>query len=333
MTDTDWTKKIWNEANPSPKHEVVCRHCHVRNRVIVSRAAIEPEKFICAQCKEPLFLTPDEPLVSLSSRSFEHPLDASTLRTLRAIPGVSILFKTFYKQLNERALLYNLSANAIHCSDEQFPELNSIVQRASDRLDSRLNLNIFFTSAPYSNAFTSGGSGAILCFSTALLNHLTDDELLFASGHEIGHLMSEHTISGLLLKVLLSGGLSALPEIARYLSFPIQMALLKWSRCAELTADRAGLLACRNVTTALNCMMKMAAGNDPGVTSRTELSLAAFVEQAYNLKNQDSKMLDSIVASLFTRQQTHPLIAWRILELLDWVENGNYFDILSGKYI
>ena len=44
-------------------------------------------------------------------------------------------------------------------------------------------------------------------------------------------------------------------------------------------------------------------------------------------------MLDSIVASLFTRQQAHPLIAWRILELLDWVENGNYFDILSGKYI
>ncbi len=333
MTDTDWTKKIWNEANPSPKHEVVCRHCHVRNRVIVARAAIEPEKFICAQCKEPLFLTPDEPLVSLSSRSFEHPLDASTLRTLRAIPGVSILFKAFYKQLNERALLYNLSANAIHCSEEQFPELKNIVQRASDRLDSRLNLNIFFTSAPYSNAFTSGGSEAILCFSTALLNHLTDDELLFVTGHEIGHLLSEHTISRLLLKVLLSGGLTALPEIARYLSFPIQLALLKWSRCSELTADRAGLLACRNVTTALNCMMKMAAGNDPGVTSRTELSLAAFVEQAYNLKNQDSKMLDSIVASLFTRQQTHPLIAWRILELLDWVENGNYFDILSGKYI
>jgi Zn-dependent protease with chaperone function len=333
MTDTDWTKKIWNEANPSPKHEVVCRHCHVRNRVIVARAAIEPEKFICAQCKEPLFLTPDEPLVSLSSRSFEHPLDASTLRTLRAIPGVSILFKAFYKQLNERALLYNLSANAIHCSEEQFPELKNIVQRASDRLDSRLNLNIFFTSAPYSNAFTSGGSEAILCFSTALLNHLTDDELLFVTGHEIGHLLSEHTISRLLLKVLLSGGLTALPEIARYLSFPIQLALLKWSRCSELTADRAGLLACRNVTTALNCMMKMAAGNDPGVTSRTELSLAAFVEQAYNLKTQDSKMLDSIVASLFTRQQTHPLIAWRILELLDWVENGNYFDILSGKYI
>ena len=333
MADTNWTDKIWNEAHPSPKREVSCRHCHARNRVPVSKAVLEPAKFICAQCKEPLFLTPEEPLSSLSSRSFEHPLDAGTLRTLRAIPGVAVLFKAFYKQVNERALLYNLSANAIHCGDEQFPELKAIVQCASDRLGSGLNLNIFFTSMPFSNAFTSGGSEAILCFSTALLNHLSDEELHFVTGHEIGHLMSEHTISRLLLGVLLSGGLNALPEIARYLSFPIQMALLKWSRCSELTADRAGLLACRDVTTALNCMMKMAAGNDSGVTSRTELSLSAFVEQAHNLKNQDSKMLDSIVASLFVRQQSHPLIAWRVLELLDWVENGNYFDILAGNYI
>ena len=333
MTENCWTSKIWTEEHPSPKHEVICRHCHARNRVIVARAVIEPEKFVCAQCKEPLFLTPDEPLISLSSRSFEHPLDASTLRTLRAIPGASLLLKALFKHINERALLYNLSANAIHCSDEQFPELMNIVHRAAFCLDCKLDLNLFFTSMPFSNAFTSGGAKAILCFSTALLNHLSDDELLFTTGHELGHLMSDHMISRLLLEILLSGGLSALPEFARYISLPIQLALLKWIRCSELTADRAGLLACRNVTTALNCMMKLAAGNDPGVTSRTNLSLAAFVEQAYNLKNQDSQLLDSIVASFFVRNQTHPLIAWRVLELIDWVENGNYFDILAGKYI
>ena len=333
MTENNWTAKIWNEEHPSPKHEVLCRHCHARNRVIVARAAIEPEKFVCAVCKQPLFLTPDESLVSLSSRSFEHPLDASTLRTLRAIPGASLLLKVLFKHLNERALLYNLSANAIHCGEEQFPELIDIAHRAASRLDCKLDLNIFFTSMPFSNAFTSGGAKAILCFSTALLNQLSDDELVFVTGHELGHLMSDHMISRLLLEIMLSGGLTAMPEIARYLSMPIQLALLKWIRCSELTADRAGLLACRNVTTALHSMMKMAAGNDPGVTSRTELSLSAFVEQAYNLKNQDSQMLDSFVASFFIRQQTHPLIAWRVLELIDWVENGNYFDILSGQYI
>jgi Zn-dependent protease with chaperone function len=186
---------------------------------------------------------------------------------------------------------------------------------------------------PFSNAFTSGGSEAILCFSTALLNHLDDDELVFVTGHELGHLMSEHMISRLLLEILLSGGLIALPEIARYLSLPIQLALFKWIRCSELTADRAGLLACRNVTTALNCMMKMAAGNDPGVTKRTTLSLPAFVEQAYQLKKQDSDLMDSLISLFFIQRQTHPFIAWRVLELIDWVENGNYFDILSGKYI
>ncbi len=333
MADTAWTGMIWNDEHPSPKHEVICRHCRAKNRVLVSRAIIEPEKFICAQCKQALFLASDEPLLALSSRSFEHPLDASTLRTLRAIPGASILIKMLFKHFNERALFYNLSANAIHCGPNQFPELMQIANTAASRLDCKFNLNIFFTSIPFSNAFTSGGDKAILCFSTALLNHLTDDELIFVTGHELGHLMSEHLISRLLFELLLSGGLTAIPEIARYISLPIQLALLKWIRCSELTADRAGLLACRNMTTALNCMMKMAAGNDPGVYSRTNLSLAAFVEQACQLKQQDSQLLDSFVSSIFIRQQSHPLIAWRVLELIDWIENGNYFDILAGKYI
>ena len=333
MNETSWTQKIWNDDKPSPKREVICRHCHARNRVLISKAVVEPEKFICAKCKKPIFLPKDEPLTGISSRSFEHKLDAGTLNTLRAIPGASTFIKHIFKNINERSYLYNLSTNAIRCSDEQFPELVHIVEKAAAHLDCNIKTKIFFTSMPFPNAFTTGGDEAILCFSTTLLNHLSDEELLFVTGHELGHLMSQHVISRFLLILLLNGGLQAMPQIARYLSMPIEMALLKWVRCSELTADRAGLLACRDLTTVLNCMLKVAAGNDPGVTERTTLSLPAFVEQAYELKNQDSSTLDSAVSAVLTRNQTHPFIAWRVLELIDWVENGNYFDIIAGNYV
>ena len=331
--DTSWTKRVWNEDHPAPRHEIICRHCHAKNRVPIDRAVISPEKAICAHCKGLLFLGEDEPLTGIASRSFENPLDAETSSTLRAIPGASAIMKIVHKHFNENTFLYDMKANAIQCSDEQFPELCEIVGRAVKRLDCRFEPKVFFSTMPNINAFTSGGVETVLCYSTALLNQLDDNELLFVTGHEFGHLMSEHVISRLLLKVILGGSVIALPGLARHLSTPIKFALLKWARCSELTADRAGLLACRNVTVALNCMMKMAAGNEKGVTERTTLSLAAYVSQAMSLANQNSDKLDSVTSSLFTGQQSHPFTAWRVMELLDWVENGNYFDILSGKYV
>ena len=330
----NWTERFWNEDHPSPKKEIACRHCGARNRVLVSKAVISPEKYLCAKCAKPLFLAPDEPLTAIPSRVFEHAQDASTLRALKAIPGASSLLKLLYKHLNERAISYQLTANAIQCGEDQFPELVRIVMSARDRLGCTFDPVVYFTSMPFSNAFTSGSERAIVCFSTAILNQLTDAELLFVTGHELGHLMSEHAVARMLMVLLANGGLVMLPGIARLISLPIQMALMKWSRCSELTADRAGLLACRDVTVVLHAMMKMAGGNDPGVTSRTELSVAAFVSQAKELaKREDSDQLDNLTAIYFTRGQTHPYVAWRVLELLDWVENGNYLNILSGDYL
>ena len=331
--DTSWVKRVWNESRPAPRREIECRHCHARNRVPVDRAVVSPEKAVCAQCKGFLFLGADEPLRGISSRAFENPLDAETLRTLRAIPGASAVMKNVHKHLNEKTFLYNMMANAIQCNDEQFPELCTIVRRVVDRLDCRFEPKVFFSSMPYVNAFTSGGVETILCFSTALLNRLDDHELEFVTGHEVGHLMAEHVISRLLIKVMLNGGSLALPSIARYLSMPLSFALLKWARCSELTADRAGLLACRNVTVALNCMMKMAGGNDKGVTERTQLSLAAYVGQAMALERQNGDKIDNVTSSFFAGQQSHPFTAWRVMELIDWIEHGNYLDILSGKYV
>jgi Zn-dependent protease with chaperone function len=333
MMDTAWIAKVWNEEHPAPRREIECRHCHAINRVPVDKAVLYPHKAICAQCKKLLFLANDEPLTGISSRSFENPLDSETLGTVRAIPGASALMKLVHKRLNESKLLFHMKANAIECNDEQFPELVAIVKTILKRLDCQFVPQVYFSSMPFVNAFTSGGEEAVICFSTALLNQLDDRELEFVTGHEFGHLMAEHVISRLILQVVLNGSFVALPGIARYLSMPLKLALLKWARCSELTADRAGLLACRDVTVALNCMMKMASGYERGVTERTQLSLAAFVAQAISLGRQEGDHFDSMMSSLFAGQQSHPFIAWRVMELIDWVEKGNYFDILAGKYV
>jgi Zn-dependent protease with chaperone function len=42
------------------------------------------------------------------------------------------------------------------------------------------------------------------------------------------------------------------------LSLPLEIALVRWQRMSEFTADRAGILACQDVNAAMGAMMKLA---------------------------------------------------------------------------
>ena len=113
----------------------------------------------------------------------------------------------------------------------------------------------------------------------------------------------------------------------------MRAALAKWSRCSELTADRAGLLACRALGTALRVHLKFAGGNRPGTVERTELSLGAFTRQARALAEmEEASPFDSAVAVLLSIKRSHPFAAWRLMHLVQWVETGSYLDILAGDY-
>lgn len=327
-----WVEAIWPDGL-GPEKEIVCRHCGVRNRIYVARAVVSAEKYDCARCEEALFMACDEPLYRLDSRNFEHPLDASTLRSLRAFPGVSTIVKLFYKHFNERAFLFNLSASAVRCGEDQCPELVERVEMAKHRLGFESELSVFLSSSPFINAFTSGSEQGILAFASATIGELKDEQLVYIAGHEIGHLMSEHVIYRLLALLILNGSLFSLPGIARYLSKPFRLALYKWLRCSELTCDRAGLLACRDLHSVLTTYLTLTGGSARSLRAHSPLSLTAFIRQARALAELNSeRVFDGIVASLFKQDSTHPMNVWRLLELVEWVENGNYLDILAGDY-
>ena len=98
------------------------------------------------------------------------------------------------------------------------------------------------------NALSVGSDSApIILISRKAVISLSDGELKFMIGHELGHILQKnlmcHTIKGLL------DNLNSKSEIlGPIVSDLIDVPLNQWYRCAEYTADRAGFICAKSIT-------------------------------------------------------------------------------------
>jgi hypothetical protein len=154
-----------------------------------------------------------------------------------------------------------------------------------------------------------------------------DDEVRFLLGHELGHAMSGHAVYRSLLNRLLglTGLMYAIPGGALGLR-AITAALMEWSRKAELSADRAGLLAGQNPAAATRFHMKLASGGH-----LDDLDATSFFAQA-NEYSETADVRDSVLKLFLIENQTHPFAVMRAAELRRWTESGEYTRILGGTY-
>lgn len=324
---------VWPDESQIPARVLLCRHCGKRNRVLVSTAVLDAASCDCGACRKPLFVGQAEPLASISSTSYEHSLDRKSLEALKSVPGFPAAMRWLMANTGERTLHLLFRSGAIECGPDQFPELIALLERARRSLDLPYKPALFVTESPVVNAMTTGAEEPILIVHSALLDALTDEQVVSVLGHELGHLHSDHPVYQTLAQLLVQGGAMLAGPAGQLISIPLRMALAKWSRCAELTADRAGLLTTRDLGTSLRILMTLAGGHRSGITSRTRLSIGAFVKQSRALANQQkTNVMDSIFATLMTLETSHPFVTWRVMHLIDWVEHGNYLEILAGDY-
>jgi hypothetical protein len=163
---------------------------------------------------------------------------------------------------------------------------------------------------------------------TSGLVDLTDlEELQFVLGHELGHVLSGHALyTTMLLQLMrLSGTLSWLSVGALGLR-AVLAALHEWARKAELSSDRAGLLAVQDPAVAQRVHMKLASGG--GIE---DLDIVAFQAQGDEyLRSPDIR--DSVLKLLLLEARTHPFAVVRAAELRRWVDGGGYARVLGGEY-
>jgi len=320
---------IW--PNGAPKKNISCPACGRKNRIDIGKASLLLNKCRCGDCGAWMFRAYDEPIRNLSPQSYQHPLDYSSLKALQRIPGLPKLLKSFMSEIGEKPMRYQLLASSVLCGTDQFPELYKHLEFSVKSLDLDTIPSLFRSQSPVINASTFGAEKPVIVVHSALLDILDEDSIRTVLGHELGHVHCEHSTYKLLATLLLMGGarLGGWPSL---ITAPLQMGLHKWSRCAELTADRAGLLASRSLKASINVFLRMAGGYTYGMSTPAKMQVAPFIRQARELKAaENDNWMDSMVADVVTANRSHPFLAWRLLKLLEWVEEGTFLELLLAE--
>lgn len=266
-------------------------------------------------------------LTDISSRAWEHPADRGALVALRRLKGFDVLLKTMSGIFRERAWRLTLLGSAVRVDERQFSRLHRILGEVGRVLDAADLPEMYVQSDPTLSAITVGMDKPIIVLSSGLVHHLDDDELRFVIGHELGHAISGHAVyRTLLVRLLGLGGLlSAIPGGALGIRM-VTVGLLEWSRKSELSADRAGVLACQDPTAALRTHMKLASGG-----TLDELDTTSFLAQGAEY-DEGGDVRESLIKLSLLQQQSHPFAVVRATELRRWIDTGAYTAILGGAY-
>jgi Zn-dependent protease with chaperone function len=266
-------------------------------------------------------------LTGISSRAWEHPADRGALTALRELKGFDEVLKAIAGMWNERAWRLQFLGGAIKVDHRQYPRVHRIYAEAATALDVKDLPELYVQNDRSLNAMAVGMSRPFIVVNTGMLETADDDELRCLLGHELGHVLSGHAVYRTMIIILTNLMLRmAWFVIGTVVLHAIIAALYEWWRKAELSADRAGLLACQDPAASLRLSMKLAGGGD-----LSEVDTTAFLEQARDYE-RSGDLRDSVLKLLLTMFRSHPVPVARAAELQRWIDSGRYQQILSGEY-
>jgi Zn-dependent protease with chaperone function len=266
-------------------------------------------------------------LPGISPRAYQHPADRAATAALQKVPYLDQVVRKLIALGYERALRVASLGASVRLGQEQLPHIWALHRQVFNVLDIEQVPDLYLTQFPLANAATFGTERPVVILNSELVRLLDEDGRRAVLAHEAAHIHADHVLYETALLILLRVGTAGLPALAGLPLMAIRLALLEWSRGAELSCDRAAAIVTRDPLAVCRALMILTGGE-----AASELNLDAFVAQAMDY-DIGGKGLERITKLLQDMGVTHPLPVRRVRMLLDWVRQGEYDRIIGGEYL
>ncbi len=265
------------------------------------------------------------PFPDISSKAYEHPADRAATAALKTLPGLDSVVRKLVEWGYERALRQAYLANSVRVGPEQLSELWASHTAVCRILDMPEVYDLYIAWGVRGAAQALGAGTPMIVMDSSLLTRLGAGEQRVVLGHEIGHILSDHVLYMTVLNVLLSVTTASLSPLGLPLR-AVRAVLLEWYRAAELSCDRASVLAVRDPRIVCRTLMVLGAG-----LPAEQLNVDAFIAQAMEYEGWDDSR-DRARRVFHELGSTHPHAVRRVLEVTKWIQSGEYDRIVRGDY-
>ncbi|MBS1716517.1 MAG: M48 family metallopeptidase [Armatimonadetes bacterium] len=272
-------------------------------------------------------------LTGITADAFVSDADKWALDKLKKLPLLPQVVQKFFDLGFDRWMYcFNMSMS-VRCGPNQYPTLYNILRESAAILDMP-EPELYVTNNPFPNAFAGGVERPYITLRSSMVETLTDEQLYQLIGHELAHIKAGHVLYFsvyMVLYQLLDGLGRRIPVVGDAASIGLILAFYEWSRQAEFSADRGGMLVCQSLDTSIDSMIAMTAGPS---RLRHELNREAFMDQArvYHDMPMPDALGKLVVWWLIGHMYTHPMPVHRAQQMERWVQSGNYERILEGDY-
>ena len=204
-----------------------------------------------------------------------------------------------------------LLGTAVKVTDQQYPRVYEAAKAAGAALRVRVPPVFAAPSSSIKVKVLGTEDAPHLIVNLDLAEKLDDTELIAAIAHELGHVQNGHILYATALHYLTNQAVF----FVRWVIQPAIMTLQAWSRRAEVTCDRAALLAVKDLDKTLAAMVKLELGLEKG---------SAFNAQEYLKSIPDVKKGIGRFAEMF---RSHPYVPKRVQALKLFADSALYASI------
>ena len=189
----------------------------------------------------------------------------------------------------------------VRIGPRQFPELYERAQQAAEFLSSPVG-PVYVKRSSEMNIYTLGlWQRPIIVVTSSLVDQMDLDNLQFFIGREVGHIEAGHTW----LRTLLKPVGSEIPVIGKLLN---SVVFGDWINRTEYTADRAGFLACRSLTTSVSTMLKFGVG----IKLFAKLDIREFLKQLNEVRNVRGVVTEIVAEQPYLTKRIRALVSFAL---------------------